>query len=138
VEEEIDMAEQSIIATDKAPSALGPYSQGVVLSLGDKKLVFASGQIAIDPATGELIGGGPEDQVRRVLENVRAILQTAGTDLDRVVKTTMFLTNLDDFGACNSAYAEYFTDSPPARATVEVTKLPLGAVVEIDVIAYAG
>jgi 2-iminobutanoate/2-iminopropanoate deaminase len=131
------MAEQTVVATSEAPSALGPYSQGIVLPVGDKKLVFASGQIAIDPATGEFIDGAPEDQVRRVLENVRAILQAAGTDLDSVVKTTMFLTNLEDFGACNSAYAEYFADSPPARATVEVSKLPLGAVVEIDVIAYA-
>jgi len=130
------MADHNVISTDGAPSALGPYSQGIVLPIGDRKLVFSSGQIAIDPTTGELIGGPPEEQVRRVLENVRAVLQAAGTDLDKVVKTTMFLTDMDDFAACNAAYAEYFTDSPPARATVEVTKLPLGAVVEIDVIAY--
>ena len=131
------MADHNVIRTDGAPSALGPYSQGIVLPLGDRKLVFSSGQIAIDPATGEFMGGAPEDQVRLLLENVRAILQAAGTDLDRAVKTTMFLTNMDDFAACNAAYAEYFTEAPPARATVEVTKLPLGAVVEIDVIAYA-
>jgi len=131
------MADHNVISTDGAPSALGPYSQGIVLPLGDRKLVFSSGQIAIDPATGEFMGGAPEDQVRLLLENVRAILQAAGTDLDRAVKTTMFLTNMDDFAACNAAYAEYFTEAPPARATVEVTKLPLGAVVEIDVIAYA-
>jgi 2-iminobutanoate/2-iminopropanoate deaminase len=131
------MADHCVIATDKAPSALGPYSQGIVLPVGDRKLVFASGQVAIDPATGELIGGTPEDQVRRVLENVRAVLQAAGTDLDKVVKTTLFLANMDDFSACNAAYAEYFTESPPARATAEVTKLPLGGDVEIEVIAYA-
>lgn len=132
------MAEHSVIITDEAPSALGPYSQGIVLPVGDEKLVFTSGQIAIDPSTGEFIGGAPADQVRRVLENVRGILRAAGSDLNRVVKTTMFLTNLEDFAACNAVYAEFFADSPPARATVEICNLPLGAAVEIDVIAYAG
>ena len=135
--QEREMADHDVIRTDGAPSALGPYSQGIILPVGDRKLVFSSGQIAIDPATGEFLAGAPEDQVRRVLENVGAILRAAGTDLDRVVKTTMFLTSMEDFAACNAAYAEYFTESPPARATVEVSKRPLGAVVEIDVVAYA-
>lgn len=134
--QENDMAEHSVISTDGAPTALGPYSQGIVLPVGDRKLVFVCGQIAIDPAKGELIGGGPADQVRRALENVRAVLQAAGSDLDKVVKTTMFLVNLGDFAECNAAYAEYFTDSPPARATVEVSNLPLGAAIEIEVVAY--
>jgi 2-iminobutanoate/2-iminopropanoate deaminase len=130
------MADHSVISTDGAPSALGPYSQGIVLPVGDRKLVFVSGQIAIDPAKGELIDGAPAEQVRRVLENVRAVLQAAGSDLAKVVKTTMFLVDMDDFASCNAAYAEYFTESPPARATVEVSKLPLGSAVEMDVIAY--
>ena len=137
LQQENDMADHSVISTDGAPSALGPYSQGIVLPVGDRKLVFVSGQIAIDPATGELIGGDPADQVRRVLENVRAVLRAAGTDLDKVVKTTMFLVDMGDFASCNAAYAEYFTDAPPARATVEVSKLPLGSAVEIDIVAYA-
>ena len=130
------MADHSVISTDGAPTALGPYSQGIVLPVGDRKLVFTCGQIAIDPAKGELIDGAPADQVRRVLENVRAVLQAAGSDMDHVVKTTMFLVDLDDFAECNAAYAEYFVESPPARATVEVSKLPLGAAVEIEVVAY--
>ena len=130
------MADHTVISTEGAPTALGPYSQGIVLPGSDRKLVFVCGQIAIDPAKGELISGGPADQVRRVLDNVRAVLQAAGSDLDKVVKTTMYLVDLDDFAECNAAYAEYFTESPPARATVEVSKLPLGGAVEIEAIAY--
>ena len=130
------MPDHSIIRTDGAPSALGPYSQGIVLPVGDRKLVFTAGQVAIDPATGELISGTPADQVRRVMENLRAILRAAGADLDSVVKTTMYLADMNDFPECNAAYAEYFIESPPARATAAVSTLPLGGAVEIDVVAY--
>lgn len=122
---------KSIIATDKAPSAIGPYSQAV--KTGD--LLFVSGQLALDPATMELVAGGIEAQTRKVIENARAILEAAGTSLDNVVKTTVLLQDMGDFAAMNGVYAEFFNENPPARAAYEVARLPKDALVEIEMIA---
>jgi 2-iminobutanoate/2-iminopropanoate deaminase len=120
-----------IIRTDKAPVAIGPYSQGVVTG----KLVFCAAQIALDPATGVLIPGGIEEQTRRTLENVKAVLEAAGTSLNKAVKTTVFLKDMNDFAVMNKVYAEYFPANPPARATVQVARLPKDALVEIEAVA---
>jgi 2-iminobutanoate/2-iminopropanoate deaminase len=120
-----------IIKTDKAPSAVGPYSQAV---LADGWL-YVSGQIPIDPATGNLVGGSIDEQARRVLENLKAVLEAAGGGLKDVVKTTVYLTNMQDFARVNEIYATYFTSAPPARACVQVAALPKGAAVEIEAIA---
>jgi len=119
------------IETDKAPAAIGPYSQAVV----SDGYVFCSGQVALDPATGELIGSSVEEQTRQALENLSAVLLAAGSNLGHVVKTTIYLTNMDDFAAVNSVYGSFFEKAPPARATVGVAALPKGAQVEIDCIA---
>jgi len=119
------------ITTDRAPRAIGPYSQAV--DCGD--FVFLSGQIAIDPATGKLEGGDAAAQTRRVMENLGAVLAAAGLDFKNVVKTTVYLASLDDFQAVGAVYGEYFPEDPPARATVEVSRLPLGALVEIEAVA---
>jgi 2-iminobutanoate/2-iminopropanoate deaminase len=122
---------REIIATNKAPAAVGPYSQAV--RAGD--LLFTAGQIALDPATGRLVEGGIEDQTRRVLTNLSAVLEAAGTSLSHVVKTTVFLTDMGEFKAMNGVYAEFFPDAPPARSTVQVAALPLGSRVEIEAVA---
>lgn len=122
------------ISTPAAPAAIGPYSQAIQLG----NLVFCSGQIPLDPATGQMVEGGSDVQTRRVMENLKAVLEAAGSSLGRVVKTTIFLKNMSDFATVNGVYAEYFGDAPPARATVEVSTLPRGAQVEIDAIAEAG
>jgi 2-iminobutanoate/2-iminopropanoate deaminase len=122
-----------VIKTEQAPPAIGPYSQAIV----GNGLVFAAGQIPIDPRTGQLV---PEDvrvQTRRVLDNLKAVLEAAGSSMDMVVKTTVFLCNLNDFGAMNEIYGEYFRENPPARATVQVAKLPRDAAVEIEAVALA-
>lgn len=131
------MAEHRTVKTDEAPAAIGPYSQATVVPLGDRELVFVAGQIPLDPRSGELIDGTIEEQVRRVMENLEAILDAAGSGFDRVVKTTIYLGSLDDYAACNAVYGEYFTGDPPARATVEAGRLPKGVGVEIEVVAYA-
>ena len=118
--------------TDRAPAPVGPYSQAIVA--GD--FVFCAGQIALDPATGQLAGG--EDvraQTRRVLDSLAAVLVESGSGLDRVTKTTVFLTDLGDFAAMNEVYGKYFATAPPARSTVEAARLPKDVLVEIDVIA---
>lgn len=125
---------REVISTSKAPAAVGPYSQAV--RVGD--LVFAAGQVAIDPAAGKLIEGDVAAQTRQVLANLSAVLETAGSSLDRVVKTTVFLKDMGQFKAMNAVYAEFFPSDPPARSTVEVASLPLGALVEIEAIAVAG
>ena len=125
---------REVISTSKAPAAVGPYSQAV--RVGD--LVFAAGQVAIDPAAGKLIEGDVAAQTRQVLANLSAVLETAGSSLDRVVKTTVFLKDMGQFKAMNAVYAEFFPSDPPARSTVEVAGLPLGALVEIEAIAVAG
>jgi 2-iminobutanoate/2-iminopropanoate deaminase len=125
---------KTIVATEQAPAAVGPYSQGVVLD----GWVWTAGQVALDPATGEMVGSDAATQADRALRNVEAILQAAGSGLDRVVRATVYLANMDDFAAVNEVYAGYFGDAPPARACVEVSRLPLGALVEIDAIARVG
>ena len=118
--------------SDAAPAPVGPYSQAVE----HDGWIFASGQIPLDPASGELVGGEIEDQARQVLTNLRAVLEAAGAELHDVVRTTIYLIDLSHFPRVNAVYAEYFTGEPrPARATVQVTALPLGAAVEIDAIA---
>ena len=124
---------KEIISTDKAPDAIGPYSQAV--KTGD--MVFCSGQIPIDPATGEFVSGDVAEQTRQVLKNLSAVLEAAGTDLNNVVKTTVFLADMNDFTAMNEVYAEFFSENKPARATVQAARLPRDARVEIDCIAVA-
>ncbi|MDX6404526.1 MAG: 2-iminobutanoate/2-iminopropanoate deaminase [Blastocatellia bacterium] len=122
---------KNIIATDHAPRAIGPYSQAV--QAGD--LVFASGQIPIDPATGEFVAGGIAEQTEQVLRNLTAVFEAAGVELNQVVKTTVFLADMDDFTAMNEVYGRFFGDAPPARATVQAARLPRDARVEIEAIA---
>ncbi len=119
------------IRTEHAPAAIGPYSQAVVV--GD--LVFTAGQIALDPTGGKVVEGGVEAQTARVMKNIAAVLEAAGSSLSQVVKTTVFLTDMADFPAMNKVYAEAFGDHKPARATVAVAGLPLGARVEIEAVA---
>ena len=119
------------VATDAAPSAIGPYSQAVI----HNGLVYCSGQIAIDPANSTLLEGDVAEQTDLVLRNLRAVLRAAGTDLDRVIKTTVFLKSMDDFAAMNEVYAKHFGEWRPARAAVEVARLPRDVDVEIDAIA---
>lgn len=122
---------KEIIATDKAPGAIGPYSQAVKAG----NLVFCSGQIPIDPATGEFVSDDVAEQTRQVLINLSAVLEAAGTGLHNVVKTTVFLADMNDFAAMNEVYAEFFSENKPARATVQAARLPKDARVEIECIA---
>jgi 2-iminobutanoate/2-iminopropanoate deaminase len=127
--------ERKVIRTSQAPAAIGPYSQAIVVPVGDSRMIFCSGQIPLDPVTGNIVAGDVSDQARRVLENVIAVLAEAGATLRDVVKTTMYLADLNDFAAVNAVYAERFVDAPPARSTVQVARLPRDARVEIDVTA---
>lgn len=120
-----------IISTDKAPGAIGPYSQAIRVG----NMLFCSGQIPIDPSTGEFVQGGVVDQADQVLKNLTAVLEAAGSNLRQVVKTTVFLADMDDFTAMNEVYSRYFGESKPARATVQAARLPRDARVEIDCIA---
>ncbi len=124
------MSKQTI-SSPKAPAAIGPYSQAIRTG----NLLFLSGQIPLDPATGQLVAGDITAQTERVLKNLAAILETAGSGLERVVKTTVYLKDLRDFGAMNDVYAKFFGGNPPARATVQVSRLPKDAAIEIDLIA---
>lgn len=119
------------ISTDRAPKAIGPYSQGIAAS----GFLFLSGQVPLDPGTGQLVQGTVQEEVARVLDNLKGVLETAGSGLDRVVRTTVYLTSLEDFAAMNEVYARYFGEHRPARSTVQVSALPRGARVEIDAIA---
>ena len=119
------------IHTDKAPAAIGPYSQAIEVN----GFVFASGQIPIDPATGAFVEGGIQEQTRQALTNAQQILQTAGTDLNHVIKTSVFLSDIANFGPMNEVYAQFFTEPFPARSALAVKDLPKGALVEIEVIA---
>lgn len=119
------------IHTDNAPVAIGPYSQAIEVN----GFVFASGQIPIDPKTGNLVEGGIKEQTRQAIVNAGNILKAAGTDLSHVVKTTVYLDNMDDFAAMNEVYAQYFSRPFPARSAVAVKKLPKGALVEVEVLA---
>jgi 2-iminobutanoate/2-iminopropanoate deaminase len=127
--------QRNSVRTAAAPAAIGPYSQAVIVDVGDKKMIFCSGQIALDPATGVMVEGGVAEQARRVLDNLAAVLAAAGASLADVVKTTIFLASMDDFATVNGVYGERFVHEPPARATVQAAKLPRGALVEIDAIA---
>ena len=125
------MSDIKIIATKNAPAAIGPYVQGKVVN----GLLFASGQIPLDPATGKMVEGGIEAQARQALKNVQALVEEAGSDLSKVVKTTCFLKDINDFAAFNAVYAEFFKVEPPARSCVGGIDLPKGALCEIEVIA---
>ena len=125
------MSERVVVSTERAPAAIGPYSQAIVVD----GLIFASGQICLDPATNELEGGSVATQTRRVLENLAAVLEAAGGGLHTVVKTTVFLADLADFAAMNEIYAELFGENRPARSTVEVSRLPRDVAVEIEAVA---
>lgn len=122
------------VATHQAPAAIGPYSQAIVA--GD--WIFTAGQIPIDPETGHIVPGGAEEQARRVLENLKAVLAAAGASLEQVVKATVYVTDLGNFAEINGVWAEYFTHRPPARSTVQVAALPRGALVEVDLVAVRG
>lgn len=122
---------KQIIQTEDAPRAIGPYSQAIRAG----ELVFASGQIPIDPQTGEFVAGGVAEQTEQVLRNLAAVLEAAGSGLDRVVKTTVFLADMNDFAAMNEVYGRFFASEPPARATVQAARLPRDARVEIEAIA---
>lgn len=124
--------EKKIISTKNAPAAIGPYSQAVETG----NLVFTSGQIPLDPQTGELVNDDIKKATERSMENIKAILEEAGTSLDKVVKTTVFIQDMNDFAVVNEVYGRYFTENQPARSCVEVAKLPKGAKVEIEVTAY--
>ena len=125
---------RQIVSTGGAPKAIGPYSQAVIVPAG--RLLFCSGQIPLDPATGEMVGAGDvRAQAERVLQNLGAVLAAGGASFGAVVKTTIFLADLQDFGAVNEVYARCFPQDPPARATVQAAGLPRGALVEIDAIA---
>jgi 2-iminobutanoate/2-iminopropanoate deaminase len=121
------------IQTDRAPRAIGPYSQAIKAN----GLIFASGQIPLDPATMQIVEGGVERQTERVLDNLKAVLEAAGSSLDRVVKTTVYLADMNEFAAMNEVYARFFGATKPARATVQAARLPRDVRVEIDVIALA-
>ncbi|TAK27062.1 MAG: RidA family protein [Chloroflexota bacterium] len=123
--------EKEVVATQTAPAAIGPYSQAIRCG----NLLFLSGQIALEPATAQLIEGGTAEQTRRVLQNIEQVLTAAGGTLQNVVKTTVFLQRLDDFAEMNQVYATFFVDRPPARSAVEVSSLPRGALVEIEAVA---
>jgi len=125
------MSERRTITTDRAPQAVGPYSQAVRKG----PFLFLSGQVGLDPATKALVPGGLEAETTRVFENIKAVLEAAGASLDQVMKTTVFLTDMKDFQAMNAIYARVFGEARPARSTVQVAGLPLGALVEIEAIA---
>jgi 2-iminobutanoate/2-iminopropanoate deaminase len=124
---------REVIATDQAPKAIGPYSQAIRAA----GLVFTSGQVAIDPATQQVVAGDISAQTDRVMKNLSGVLQAAGTSLDKVLRCTVFLKSMGDFAAMNEVYGRYFSSAPPARTTVEAARLPKDVLVEIDVVALA-
>jgi len=123
---------KEVIKTNEAPAAIGPYSVGVKAG----RFVFTAGQIGINPATGQVVEGGVVEETRQALENVRAVLKAAGADLGMVVKTTIFMRDLADFGKMNEVYAKFFTENPPARSAVQVAALPKGVAVEVEAVAF--
>ena len=129
------MSERDVIVTEGAPKPFGgaPYNQAIRAA----GLVFCAGQVGLDPAAGTLVDGGVEAQARRAMDNLSAVLDAAGSSIDRIVKTTIFVADLGDFAAVNAVYGSYFTSDPPARSTVQVAGLPAGALVEVEAIALA-
>lgn len=127
--------ERTTVKTDQAPAAIGPYSQAVTVAIGGQKMIFTSGQIALDPVTTQMIEGDVAAQTRRVLDNLAAVLAAAGAGFQHVVKTTIFLADMNDFATVNGVYAERFAKEPPARSTVQAARLPRDARVEIEVVA---
>lgn len=123
----------SVISTSNAPAAIGPYSQAIKMG----NLVYTSGQIPLNPATGQVVTGTAEVQTHQVLTNLKAVLEAAGTSFDKVIKTTVFIKDMNDFAAINTVYGSYFTATPPARSCVEVARLPKDVLVEIEAVAYA-
>ncbi len=124
--------QKRVISTNNAPGAIGPYSQAIGLN----NLLFISGQIPIDPRSGVVVKGGICEQTRQVLENLKGILEAGGAGMQHVVRTTIYLVSMDDYAAVNESYAQYFTDHPPARSTIQVSKLPKEVLIEIDAIAF--
>ncbi len=122
---------KKVVQTEKAPKAIGPYSQAIRTD----GMVYTAGQIALDPVTGELVAGGVEEQTRQVFKNLQNVLEAAGSSFGHVVKTTVFLKDMNDFPKMNAIYAEYFGENPPARSTVAVAGLPKGGLIEIEVVA---
>ncbi len=125
--------QKTVISTNNSPAAIGPYSQAIRFN----ELVFVSGQIPIDPGSGKVIKGNIQEQTKQVLENLKNILQAGGSSLPNVLRTTIFLSDMDDYAMVNEAYAQYFESSPPSRSTVQVSRLPKDVHIEIDAIAYA-
>ena len=125
------MQEKKVITTDKAPKAIGPYSAGVKAG----HFVYTAGQAGLNPQTGKIVDGGIEAETRQTISNLKHILEAAGSSLDQVVKTTVFLRDMNDFVAMNGVYAEFFTKNPPARSTIQAAALPMGAAVEIEAVA---
>ncbi|MBE6035901.1 MAG: RidA family protein [Clostridiales bacterium] len=124
---------RKVVATSAAPAAIGPYSQGNIFG----NLVFTSGQVPLDPATGEIVGNTIEEQTEQVFKNIKAVLEEAGSSLDKVLKTTVFIKDMNDFAKMNAVYAKFFTEgSFPSRSAVEVARLPKDVLVEIETIAY--
>ncbi|MDK2817172.1 MAG: 2-iminobutanoate/2-iminopropanoate deaminase [Moorella sp. (in: firmicutes)] len=125
------MSLKNVIATDGAPAAIGPYSQAIKVG----NIIFTSGQIPIDPANGQVVEGGVAEQTARVMANLQAVLSAAGASLDDVVKTTLYIKDMNDFGVINEVYSRYFAKEPPARSCVEVARLPKNVLVEIEAVA---
>jgi 2-iminobutanoate/2-iminopropanoate deaminase len=125
--------QKTVISTNNSPAAIGPYSQAIRFN----ELVFVSGQIPIDPESGKVIKGNIKEQTKQVLENLKNILEAGGSSLQNVLRTTIFLSDMDDYAMVNETYAQYFESSPPARSTVQVSRLPKDVHIEIDAIAYA-
>jgi 2-iminobutanoate/2-iminopropanoate deaminase len=123
--------DRHVVATSSAPAAVGPYSQAIRYGT----LIYTAGQLGINPQTGQLVGGGIQDQTRQALSNIQAVLEAAGASIANVIKTTVFLQDIGDFKAMNEVYAEFFTADPPARSAVQVAALPLGGMVEIEAVA---
>ena len=123
---------RNVIATDKAPKAIGPYSQGISVS---GSLIFTAGQIPADPQTGEIVGEDIRSQAGQALKNLKAVVETGGSSLERVVKTTVYLKNMNDFAVMNEVYADFFTSNPPARSAFEVARLPKDVLIEIECVA---
>lgn len=123
--------QKAVVSTDKAPKAIGPYSQAIAVG----EFIFLSGQVALDPATGELIQGTVAEQAEQALKNLKAVVEAAGSSLEKIVKTTIYLIDMSDFSTVNEVYATFFQQEPPARATVAVSGLPRGAKIEIEAVA---